>query len=211
MSNPMVAGLALVRSGWGGDVTVTIGATVATVTTSGRTSAAEVWEDVVREAAKIHGGEWEGYPTAAGKLAIRGPSAFTLAATSTAQSRLGLTGTYTGASSYTATSAHSDGVYPSYGLACTVGAAQSDRGEPTADGAYGWPGRATSARGRVVCYGTFSEVNTLEATLDGAETWDAWIAGRIVSRVRLGAVRRSRWGDQASQATLTADAMEVRL
>ena len=208
--NPGSVGLALVDSGWTGDVQVSRGATTETITPPTRTSAAALWAEVIRAAANKFGGTWQGWPDADDKLHITTtlPS-FDLVCSGTTQTRLGFTSTYTGAASYTAASAHYEGQYPTRGLRLSVGVASRRTRPPVASGDFGGSGARRGPTGTLVCYGTYSEIVTLESELTGGETHDAWIGGRVISRVRLGDVKRRRWGTGAAEATVEAGATVV--
>jgi hypothetical protein len=210
--NPEMVGLALVDSGWTGDVQITRGATTETITPQGRTSAAAIWSEVVRAAQNKFGGTWQGWPDSAGKLHIvTSLASFDLVCSGTTKTRLVFTGTYTGAAEYTAASAHHSAVYPAYGMRLSIGVASRATRAPSANGDFGGSGARMGPSGSMVCYGTYAEIVSLESALDGGETHDAWIGGRVVGRVRLGEVKRNRWGGTGAQAYLDVGATVVTL
>jgi len=211
VASSLRSGLALVDAGWTGSVTVTIGAVVATLTPTGRWSVAAAWAYVLQEATRLHGGTWSGYVDSADKLFISGTAGnFTLAATGTTQTRLGLTGTYTGAGSYTADVAHYGAVTPSLGLRYDGGDTSIGGTAPGATGAFGFGGAWASEAGGLACYGTIAELVALESTLMAANVYDAWLDGRLVTRIHVGNVTRSRWGAHADRAMLTVACQTVR-
>jgi hypothetical protein len=211
VASALRSGLALVDAGWTGVVTVTIGAVVATVQPQGRMSAAAVWAYLLQESTRLHGGSWSGYVDSSDKLYIAGTAGnFTLAATGVTQTRLGLTGTYTGAGSYTADVAHYGAVTPSLGLRYDGGDAALAGRPAGATGALGSGGAWASEAGGLACYGTIAELVALEATLMAANVYDVWLDGRMLAKVHMGNVTRSRWGAHADRCMLTVAAQAVR-
>lgn len=197
-------------SGWGGTITITIGAVVAAFAPPARTSAAFLWDYLLREATRVHGGTWAGFVDPADKLYIAGSAgAFTLAATGVAQTRLGLTGTYTGASAYTADVAHYGAVTPSRGFLLTSGFPSSQAIAPAASGTMGATGAYEPMGGTLDVHGTLSEIAGLEATLNAATVYDVHLIGRLQARVRLQGVVRKRLGLHGDQAFLTVATSEV--
>ena len=211
MASSLRSGLALVDAGWTGAVTVTIGAVVAAVQPQGRMSAAGVWMYLLQECRRIHGGTWAGYVDSADKLYITSDTAaFALAATSVTQTRLGLTGTYTGATAYTADVAHYGAVTPSLGLMLDAGDASVSGMPPGASGALGAGGAWAAEGGTLACFGTIAELVALEVTLLAAEVYDVWLEGRHQGRVHLGNISRARWGSHGNRATLNCSVTGVR-
>lgn len=209
--NPYVAGLSKALDGWSGRVRATIGATNADAGGQDGWSVAQVWARFLEVAKETHGGTWEGWVTADGKLVVRSSLAFTLTATTTTATRLGLsTGTYTGATQYTAASAHTGGAYPSVGMGARLRGLTVPMGAPMSDGATGWSGgRGDVGGGTVTMHGTLAELVTLRDTLDDGETWDVWRAGTVLERVRVRSTRLDRYGRLQSQGQLVLSVTEV--
>lgn len=207
-ANPLVSGLAEVTAGWTGTVEVDVGGATATVFVQSRTSAAEVWDALVRAAARRCGGTWSWWPLADGTVVVTGPSAFTLWATGTTRDRLGLTSSYTGATSYT-TEAHDGGLYTTGGLG-TSGPTWSKTAEVSATGGTVIGASRRGGRGSVELFGTFAELYALAGGFAGT-TWDIVLAGTRDARVRVESESLAPLGRPASVVSLELGVSAVRL
>ena len=207
--NPQEVALAEVVSGWTGSVQTVIGAVTVTVTPNTRDSAANVWQELVRESARVHGGSWDGWPDAAGKLYISGPSTFTLSSSGTTQTRLQTTGSYTGASEYTAAAAYHSGTFPTLGIQLDLGVMERTGGGVSGSGDYATSGGGRAPTGGVTISSTYANIVTLESSLRPAEVHDVWVGGRVISRFWIRTVKRTQWGRGSDRARLVLDAMAV--
>lgn len=208
--NPDMVGLSQVTSGWTGTVQITRGVTTETITPLGRTSAIEVWAEVIRAAQVKFGGTWQGYPDSLGRLYITSTiGVFSVVVSGTTQTRLVYTGTYTGATEYTAAGAHHTAAYPTRGMRIDVDVAARSTRPPSASGSYGMSGAMTGPTGTMYAYGAYAELVNYESVLVADNTYDSWIGGRRMSRVRIGDVKRTRWGRLSTEALLEAGVMVV--
>lgn len=212
MANPLVSGLAIVRSGWTGSISVTVGASTVTHTPTDPTSAAEVMVRLAQRASRAFGAAWEAFPTEAGVLTLSASAAFTLAASGTTAARTGFaSGPYASATERPADGAHEDGIYPSVGLTYSgshlVG---QTRATAMATGAAAtMPVRGDSA-GTLIVHGAHAELVALQATLEGgALTYDVWSGGRLEGRVRIGQARREARSQKPGMVQLAIDCREV--
>lgn len=213
--NPKLTALAQVVSGWTGSVSVTYGATTATVTPPGRTSAFEVMTALGAEISRVIGGtSHNAWVTSAGVFEMVGGSVFTVAATGTTEGRLGLSGTLSGAAAYTFPSSYTGAVIPDYGLRAQSAAITVEDGVSTSTGATARTGGLKSGGGRIFAFDDFSDVFTLSADLDEGETYDAhvWRDDDFppLVRLRVRSVRIVRWGAVNNKARLEARCVEVR-
>ena len=207
----MRSGLAAVTSGWTGTATVTIGATVVTVTPRERTSPVEVVRDLVRAAERIHGGTWKWWADAAGKLVVTSTLTFALAGTGNTDDRLGFTGTYTGAPTYTAAVAHDGAIYPSTGLRLDGADGVARGGAVGATGANVMAITRQEQGGKLLMYGAFDELVGLVDTFEGAGTWDVNLAGIWAARIRVTGVARNAWGIRPDKTVLELGVTAVTL
>ena len=213
MSASDVVILSRVVSGWTGTITLTNAATSATyvLTPPGRTSGASIWEDAAYRLQVLMGATAYGWADSSLQLHLASAT-FTLVATGTTQSRLKLTGTYSGVTSLT-TAAAPDDVLQGNALDHAMPAGSYQGQAAAGDGVLGSRPRVRSPTGQIRLYNTTSlaAVVTLEEALDDGETYDAFLNGRVLSRFRAGAVTRARWGRKATQARLDVDGSAVAL
>ena len=212
--NSQISALAEVTSGWTGAVTITVGATVATYTPSGRSSAFEVLRGIGREAVRVHGVTVGGWATSAGVLAIRSTVVFSLAATGTTMGRLGLTGTLSASNEYTFPSAYAGGVIPDYGANARSAMIQVKPGKAAATGAGALSAGLEAAGARVNLFDDLAGVVDLAAELDAGGTYDAAVFSdddeMPLVRLRVRGIQLMRWGMLASNARVVARCVEVR-
>ena len=197
--------LAKVVSGWTGSIVITGTAATRTVTPDGRTSAVEIWETLVRELARAQGGSAYGWAGSGLTLHLQsGAGSFTLTASGTTQSRLQLTGTYSGVTTL-ATASAIDIVAPESTVAKAPPLKYLDQ-PPAGDGVLGVAPTQRSAPGSLTIADStaYSLTNmvSVEEALDDGDTYDVFLNGRVYSRFRAGAVRRVRNGRKATFAML---------
>jgi len=207
--NSQKVALAEVVSGWTGSVQTTVGPTTVTVTPKTRDSVASVWERLMRASAGVFGGTWDGWPNGAGRLVITGPATFSLTSSGTTQTRLQTTGSYTGATEYTAAAAYHSGTFPTLGIQAELGVTERAGGGVSGSGDYATSGGAKAPTGRVTISSSYANIVALESALRPAEVHDVWMGGRVISRFWIRSVRRARWGVGADQARLVLDAVVV--
>ena len=208
--------LSRLSAGWSGCVDLTNNATgiTAEVDPPYRTSPARIWADVVTRLSHLLNAPVRGWVTAADlklHLSTSGGS-FTLAASGTVESRLALTGTYSGVTSVTTASAVSNLVSPA-STGVDVPAAAYATGAPAADGVLGVRPIAQAPNGGLVLYSPdyFSNSLIIEAEVDDGGTYDVFVDGRIVTRFRAAEVVRERWGQRATKAAINLSAAKVSL
>lgn len=211
--------LARVFTGWTGYVAITIGSTTAIIRPRPRTSAAEVWREVGRGAARVHGNPtgWRTLFDATGKAVIEGPAIFTLALGENVRSRLGWSSaSYSGAAGYTANNslaALSVGSDPDSGNPLRAGVYTAGMGVNLEPGAWeqGSPHASSEASGGAVTHplaawaagdmrfdAAMSQLlagvvgfnwKSEALGLEGPMEWDVSFQGRLIGRVRIGATR----------------------
>lgn len=206
----LLSGLAEVAPGWTGDVSIVVSGSTATIVPRARTSALEVFRDLVRAAQRICGGAWQWWSDATGRLVVRSSATFDLAATGTTADRLGFTGTYTGDVEYSGDDPHAGGVYPTIGLNLFGADGIAVRGQVSADGARVMSLSRQDQTGRLVCWGAFDELCGLVDTLE-AGTFDVSLAGTVAARVRVTGVARAARGLLPDKTQLEVTVAAVRL
>lgn len=212
MSAPGAAGLAAVTDGWTDPVAVTYGLCTVEVRPTPRTSPAEFWAAVVRRCRAVLGQSvtWRGWADASGRLyiGVSGSDTFSMVITSGNASRLGFTaGTHSGATSYTASSAHAGAV--GYGEAWGVAAARlsSTRGVGLTDGSGGLAPSAAPVGAEVQSWEDADTLVERLGVLGGV--YDVWMDGRVRARVRLDRAALARWGERGSSLRLSMAGDEV--
>jgi len=203
--DPQSNGLAKVTAGWTGTASITVDSVAATVGVSDRTSAAEVWADLLAECKRVHGesSSWEAWVGVDGKLTIVGEdltvSGFDLDFTGNLEDDLGFSSSSnSGQLQYTANAAHlgaaanglpiiADGLPH---LATAEGATVADgSGTPTLVSAGG----AVTLR---IYDDTLAESIARVSLV--SFVWDIVAAGmRIMGRMHAHSVRTTRRGESA--------------
>ena len=189
-------------SGWTGNVTVTIGAVSATITPS-NDSAASVWIALVNKCELLHGGSWEGWSTSASKLVIAHSSSFTITATGTTQTRLGLAASTTG-TEVAGTSAHFRGTYP-IGLSFEGYNKIKEDGVAAADGSGATPLIWKTGGASIQVFDTWQNNYDTQGTIMAAGdifTGDIWMGGRSFGRYFFDSVRLSKKGKMVDHTVL---------
>ena len=207
MSASGVVVLSRLSAGWTGTITLTNNVTglQAVITPDARTSPAAIWAATTDRLAHLLGAVTTGWVDTGLKLNIAGQVAptFTLAASGTTQSRLHLTGTYSGVTSVITASAVADLVHAlETGVAMPPTAFAT--GSPTGDGVLGSRARAEAPSGSVALYSHLYLANSLvlEALVDDGGTYDVFVDGRVITRFRAQDVVRTRWGTRATRAKI---------
>lgn len=139
--------------------------------------------------------------TPGGRITIRRTATWELAASSEVQTLLGLTGTYTGASSYTA-AADPEGVILPSGLRLAAPLWSSEGYRPANASGDVVAAMLKGSSSSVLLDVPFATAWTLEATARG-QTYDIAHAGRWVGRGRVVDVTRQRQGRLPGRVTLT--------
>ena len=208
-----VIALSRLESGWTGLVAVNVGSVQRTITPPVRTSAAAIWADLTAAIPMITLQTIRSYVSTDSKFHLdQGSVAWSLTATGTTETRLGLTGTYSGVTSITSATAVSNLVIPDeMGSAMPPGSWSA--GLAAGDGVTGTRPRPTSPGGHVRLYEPTSLATTLalEALVDDGGTYDLFLDGRVITRFRADAVTRRRWGARAALAVLELAGNEVTL
>lgn len=207
-----VIGLAKVVTGWTGSISLITGGVTTTITPEARDSAARILIQLVTETARDTGTETQAWVDSAGKVRIYCAAAWRLASSGTTQTRLDTPASaiYSAGVTFEASSAHSDGYYPEYGLRVNGAPAAFTTVDPTSAGAYAPSTRLDSRSYSLVGYDTLSNQWDQEVALSNHDTWDLWRDGFYVARLRLGKTTRNRWGSLGTQASLNIAADLVR-
>jgi hypothetical protein len=178
--------LARVISGWTG----TIAAHGVTVTPRPRESVASLIARLVAGVATATSERLTVSVSSSGVLTLSSTSTFTLTATNNTATRTGFSGTYTGATSYTAASAYSSRYVPTLGLRADNGAWVSNTGGPVADGSLGVSGILAPGRCEVTMWTSFADAWASEQTVR-PDVYDVWHDGRIFARLCVDTIRRT--------------------
>lgn len=145
--------------------------------------------------------------TAAGRVTLRRTTAFDWVAGSEVQTLLGLTGTYTGATSYTAADVAQGVVVPS-GLRLRGPAWTSEGYRPSAGAGAATAAMLKGGSGSVLIDLPFADAWSLETTARGL-VYDVCHAGRWAGRVRVVDVTRERQGRLPERVALTLSVQGV--
>ena len=208
--------LAPVVDGWTGAVTVTVGATVATVTPRARTSALAVLERVVYEARRVHGAAFVAYTTAAGEFTVEMPATFAIAATGTTATKTGLTATQSGADAYTFPDAVVGGIVPAYGARVRSRTAGRDTGAALLAGGLGFTRGIQKSAGSLALFDTLANSSTMADTLAAGGTYDLAVlrtdnATNItaLARLRVAGSSVQRWTELGSSGRVECSVLGV--
>lgn len=125
--------------------------------------------------------------SSSGVLTVTGDAAFDLSATSNTATRTGFTGTYTGASTYTAAAAFSGAYVPTSGLSLDLPSLYGTEGGAVADGTLAWAGPEQPARATLTLWTSYADA--WPAELQSGEV-DVWRDGHILGRVFVERYRR---------------------
>lgn len=201
MANNYYSLLAKVEDGWTGTLTVTVGATTATVTPHSRTSALRVLERMVYEARRVHGAAFIAYVDSASKFVVEMPSTFAIAATGYTPLKTGLSADQSGSSSYTFPAAIPNAILPAYGAQIRSTLIGVKRGSSLLDGGAGFSKGRRDIRGRMTLYDTLVNSSTFADTLADGGTYDVGIMRTgdstnvmTVERIRIRTSSVERWG-----------------
>jgi hypothetical protein len=123
----------------------------------------------------------------AGVMTLSGSAVFTLSATGTTQTRTVWTGTYTGASTYTAAGAFTGAYVPEEGLALDLAAPWQSQGSAAADGLLAWSGPEQVTRATLSLWTGYADAWDAELL---AGEWDVWAGSRMLGRVFVERFRR---------------------
>lgn len=185
-----VASLAPVRSGWSGTLRILSGPGEVVHEPAARTSAFEVIDTAVRQAARVCGGTWAWWVDTAGRLIVTSTQAFDVVVDGVCATRMGWTATTYGADAYVAGAVIVSGIVPSIGLLLDGADGIATRGAALASGRYVSGVVAGEQRGAVVLHGAFDELVGLVDDLDAGGTWDVQLAGTWAARVRVDGLER---------------------
>lgn len=207
-----VIGLAKVTDGWTGSVAIVASGVTTTITPSARDSAARILIQLVTETMRDTGADTQAWVDALGKVRIYCSVAYRIVSSGTTQSRLGTPAAtlYAAGATFEASSAHTDGYYPAYGLKVNGAPAAFTSSDPTGSGAYAPAVLHDSRSYSFVGYDTLANQWDQEVALSNHDTWDLWRDGFYIARVRLGRTSRDRWGALGTQARLNMQASMVR-
>lgn len=122
-----------------------------------------------------------------GVLTITGDAVFVVSATNNTATRTGFTGTYTGATTYTAAGAFSGAYVPTVGLMLDLPSLYTTEGGAVADGTLAWSGPENPARATLTLWTSYAD--SWPAELQSGEV-DVWGKGRLLGRVYVERYRR---------------------
>lgn len=202
-TNSNVAGLTACQSGWTGSVQLVVLGIVAGVTPVDGDSVASVWTRLVDAATRTYGTEFLGHADADGKLRLKTRTlAFAIAATSNTATRLGV-GSASGQLNFVSSGTHG-GVYPSQGIAASVGSGPSRaQGFAVSGGSYARVGKAGYGSGSLSMHGSYAEIVGMETNLAAATgRYDLWSNGYVIGRYSISDIQRTSTGGLGSLAQL---------
>ena len=197
-------GFAEVADNWTGSVTVTIGAVSATVTPT-RGSAASVWIDLIKKCELLHGGDWYGWSTSASKLVIAHDVSFTLTASGSTQSNLGIPASASG-TEVVGTSPHIRGTYPMTLKFSGFQEVKRDGGQAS-DGEGSTPLIWNTGDAQIQILDTWANCYAINADVMGSGDlflMDLWIGGRTYGRYIV-------TGASMSRVSATVDYTQISL
>lgn len=122
-----------------------------------------------------------------GVLTITGDAVFVVSATNNTATRTGFTGTYTGATTYTAAAAFSGAYVPTVGLSLDLPSLYATEGGAVADGTLAWSGPENPARATLTYWTSYADA--WPAELQSGEV-DVWGSERLLGRVFVERFRR---------------------
>lgn len=205
--------LSRVSSGWTGTLIVTGGGGLSiTVTPDARTSPGRVWEQLV-DALNIANQSATNVGWVDSSLFFHVTStSFGLAASGTTQTRLNLSASYVGVTTVSSSSAVANLLAPK-AIGENNQPAAYKSSTPAADGVLGGGIRQQPAMGSLDLYSTAYLSNTLvlEGEVDDGGTYDVFLNGRVLTRVRSQDLTRTRWGLRADKAVLGVGTTVVAL
>lgn len=178
---------ARVLTGWTGSIVVD----GVTVTPRPRESVCSLFARVVRDVAIATGRLLTLDISSTGVVSLSSSSSFDMSATLNTATRTGFTGTYTGATSYTAASAYSTAWVPANGLIVEGALLATTRGSAVGDGSGAQAPRRVSTQTQIVAW---DSQLTLPAFAD--YDWDVWHGGRWFGRFVVRGVTREPMGPQ---------------
>ena len=216
--------LAEVSAGWTGSVALTYGSASTTVTPRTRESVASLIARLVADGIAECSLYLSVSLTSAGRVVLTGYDSdgigssaslavFGLVWTGATGSFCGFdlgAGTYTGASSYTATDPFTGRWLPTGGLRLEGTGYTTDEGRMVASGAYGSAGIALGDATTLRAWTSHADAWTAEADVEGV--YDVWHEGRVFGRVRVDGWRRAPLGRLRTTGPLyqlTADVQAV--
>lgn len=178
---------ARVLTGWTGSIVVD----GVTVTPRTRESVCSLFARVVRDVAIATSRFLTLDISSTGVVSLSSSSSFDMSATFNTATRTGFTGTYTGATSYTAAGAYSTAWVPANGLIVEGALLATTRGSAVGDGSGAQAPRRVSTQTQIVVW---DSQLTLPAFAD--HDWDVWHGGRWFGRFVVRGVTREPMGPQ---------------
>lgn len=176
--------LAPVYTGWTGTLVYSDGTYTVTITPHTRESVASIVARLVRDVLVTAGVRLTVSVSSGGVITIAAGSVFALTVTLVTATRSGFTGTYTGAVTYTAAGAFSNGWVPANGLRLADPMLATSRGGVVGDGSAGGSPMRTSATSTLIAW------NSAIALPDLTGEQDYWHDGRVFGRLLVTGVRR---------------------
>ena len=204
----MVSGLAKVTSGWTGTLAIGNGSVVA----FGRESAISLILRGVASAARANppAEDWSVSVDSSGVLTVAytGGGTFGIACSGTAEGRLNMTSSLSGAASYTFDGPHTGAVYFTRGLMLSSAGGRIARGVAiTGDGSGGGIPTPAGTSATLTIHDTYANIWGYESTLSGV--YDCWVDGVRLPRIRIAGTSRAKLGRGQDQVQLDAACMTV--
>ncbi len=193
-----------VLTGWTGSIVVTTNSIDVTITPFTRDSAASLLARMVQDVIAQTSTVITISVSSAGVITLTGSASFNIVLTTNCTTRTGLTGSYTGASTYTAAGAYTGAWVPAYGIR------QAAPLFSTTGGAVVSAGTAYSGRRQAASTQVIGWDSTLSLP-DTTHEYDYWHDGRVFGRFQARNVRRVPMGRARAvdQNRIEFDVVEV--
>lgn len=195
--------LARVLTGWTGTIAYDDGTSVA-VTPYTRESAASLIARLAHAVLVATGVTLTISVSSSGVITLTGTATFDLTVTSNTATRTGLTGSYTGATTYTAAGAYTGAYVPAYGLRLNGMMLATSRTSLVGDGTGGVSPIQEAAGGRLVVWDDEIGYPTL------GDEHDVWHDGRLFGRVAIEGARLTPLSRYIRSTTTTQLELDVR-
>ena len=165
--------LTKVTDGWTGTITVTRGATTATVIPRPRTSPLKVVERLVYEVRRVHGVEFFIYVNSFAKfVAVMPGNLFDMAATGTTVAKTGLTANSSSVYSVIFPTAIPSSILPAYGIRVRTPLVGMTKGKSLLSGGLGFNKGRSKIGGSMALFDTLAKSSTFADTLAAGGVYD---------------------------------------
>lgn len=193
--------LTKVTDGWTGTITVTRGATTATITPRTRTSPLKVIERLVYEVRRVHGVEFFIFVNTSSKfVAVMPGNLFDMAATGTSVAKTGLTSNSSSVYSVVFPTAIPSSLLPAYGIKVRTALVAMEKGKSMLSGGLGFNKGRAKIGGTMALFDTLANSSTFADTLATGGVYDFSVLRTndatnvtTVDRVMVKSTGVSRW------------------